>query len=584
MTGSATSLNFYQTETRNGTTQTRALTLNALTTGSGSGALSFGQGGASTDYTFAYNADLFRRSDGATDQCFSRDASDPATGFTAWSYGLYDAATGSRLNLNSGMPITFTVNGTAYNAYVGYWGASIPATASGLLANGMPVQGVSYDPASGNSTTTDYTMVMAAGRLVRYSRQTATLHDLDQIRFDVWVNDATALYPQAPNNSYFEAYWDDATSSFYVTGVVTCGGGSGCTTAPLASPQAVSPSFWIPLGGIQAWSQSFGGDLYVDLSGATLPLNAASVTVAYRSQSVVNPGQIPAELYCLNDCPTAATLASFFTAGSTDASPYGATFNNYSATLAAGVVTYSAATGGAVLDDPSGQPVILANPAAIALQPQYLNGITTGRLFANLADAECTPGTAGQYCDYRVSNLPDYFVWQTGAQPWNQFAGLKTSSGSFVAFDAPMPVTFAVPNSSTYGPYAGTSVVLQYGGFGQLYGFPNQCVDSSSNLPIDCNAGSARVVPAFMIPLDQSVGVVHHGTTAYLVKWLNREIRLAVKDPSMCVAASLSLPVNLALPDASSLQNPADSASAIYIGSEPVITAAPRVIQGVVEY
>ena len=87
-----------------------------------------------------------------------------------------------------------------------------------------------------------------------------------------------------------------------------------------------------------------------------------------------------------------------------------------------------------------------------------------------------------------------------------------------------------------------------------------------------------------MIPMDTSAGVVTGGTTRYLVKWLNREIRLAVKDPSLCLAAGLTLPTGLALPDASGLANPAAPGTPVYIGAEPVVTAAPRVIQGVVEY
>ena len=583
MAGSASGLNFYQTETRNGATLTRALTLNASTTDSGSGALSVSQNGTTLDYSFAYDATVFRRSDGTNDECFSRDAADPATGFSAWSYGLYDVTTGERVNLNSGMPIAFTVNGATYNAYIGYWGLSLPSSAAGMLASGMPVKGISYDAATGNSTTTDYTAVTAAGRLVKYTKQAATLHDLDQIRFDVWVNDATNLYPGAPNNTYFEAYWDDMTSTFYVTGTIQCGNG-GCTTQALPSPQAVSPAFWIRLGGVQAWSQSFGGDLYIDLQGASTPLVPANVAVAYRAQSVVYPDALPTTLYCINDCPTAASLAGYFVPGSSAASPFGASFNNYDPTATAAVTAYSTSSSSATLTDASGQAVVMTNAAALATQPQYANGVMSGRLFANLADAECTPGVSGTYCDYKVSNLPDYYVWQTGPQPWNQFAGIKDATGAYVQFAAPLSVTFAVPNSSVYGAYAGTSVVLQYGGFGQLYGFPNQCIDDTTNRVMPCNGRNARVVPAFTIPLDLTAGVVHRGTTPYLAKWLNREIRLAPKDASVCVAANLALPSGLVLPDPTGLQNPADASSGVYIGAEPTVTSAPRVIQGVVQY
>lgn len=576
--GSASSLNFYQSGTRNGTRFTRALTLGVATSTSGSGVMSLDQSGTTASYQFAYDANLFRRSDGSTDSCFSRDASDPQTGVSAWSYGLYDATTGARIELNGGMPITFAVNGTSYVGYVGYWGLSLPAAAAGLVTSGMPVQGVRYASA-GAPATVDYALQLAPGRLVKYSRRQATLRDLDQVRFDVWVGDASTLYAGAPNNTYYEAYWDDTTATFYVTGVVACGAG-GCQTAVLPLPQAVSPAFWIRLGGVQAWSRSFGGDLYIDLTGAAVPLASAQVPVVYRAASTVYPGAFPATLYCLSNCPTAASLSAYFAPGSSDTSPYGASFNNFAATASAGVTTYSASAG--VLADPTGSVIAVTNPASA--RPDYAAGVATGRLFTTLSDALCDPAVPGQYCDYRVSALPDYYVWQTGPQPWNQFAGLRAADGSFVQFDAPLPVTFTAPNSSTYGAYAGTSVVLQYGGFGQLYGFPNACIDERTNLSVACSVAGARVVPAFTIPFDATTGIVRSGTTTYLAKWLSREIRLAPKDGSVCVAANLQLPGNLTLPDATGLANPADPNSQVYIGAEPTVTAAPRVIQGVVEY
>ncbi len=91
-------------------------------------------------------------------------------------------------------------------------------------------------------------------------------------------------------------------------------------------------------------------------------------------------------------------------------------------------------------------------------------------------------------------------------------------------------------------------------------------------------------MPEFIIPFDQATGTVSAGGTSYLVKWLDREIRFAKKDVAVCQAAGLSLPVGVTLPDNSSLQDPSDPASAIYIGSKPAVTDAPRVIHGAVQY
>jgi hypothetical protein len=101
---------------------------------------------------------------------------------------------------------------------------------------------------------------------------------------------------------------------------------------------------------------------------------------------------------------------------------------------------------------------------------------------------------------------------------------------------------------------------------------------------VSCDTQDSRYVPAFVIPFDEVLGRVTDGGTTYLAKWLDREIRFARKDTSVCSAAGVSLASALTLPDASGLQNPSDPASAIYIGEKPVVTGAPRVIDGDVKY
>lgn len=45
-----------------------------------------------------------------------------------------------------------------------------------------------------------------------------------------------------------------------------------------------------------------------------------------------------------------------------------------------------------------------------------------------------------------------------------------------------------------------------------------------------------------------------------------------------------ALPGNVALPTAADLKDPSNPASDIYIGTQPEVTAAPRVIHGEVKY
>ncbi len=258
---------------------------------------------------------------------------------------------------------------------------------------------------------------------------------------------------------------------------------------------------------------------------------------------------------------------------------------------AGGLTTYGAAN--AVLTDSAGQPVVDTNPDHFQSAQQYQNGVMSGRLFANLSDAVCPDNaTPADYCDYQVNSAGVYYVWQTGPGNFNQFAAIKDSSGAFVHFDAPLNVNFQVPAGTRYGDYAGTSIVLQYSGFGNLFGIPGSCVSSTTNAPVACGTQDSRYVPQFVIPYDPSAspqkGVVttssSSGTTSYLVKWLQREIRFAVKSPNVCTTANLIPPTNVQLPTAAMLKDPSSSSSDVFLGTRPTLTSAPRVIQGEVEY
>src|SRR5439155_12031836 len=110
---------------------------------------------------------------------------------------------------------------------------------------------------------------------------------------------------------------------------------------------------------------------------------------------------------------------------------------------------------------------------------------------------------------------------------WNHFAAVKDSAGAIVAFDAPLQVTYGVPSDEKYGQYAGKSIVLQYGGFGDLWGIPGHCVSRLTNEHVSCETNESRYVPAFVIPFDEVMGRMNNGSSGYLAKWLAREIRCA---------------------------------------------------------
>jgi hypothetical protein len=581
--GAASGLTFFE-EDVGANANSQALQLTTASTTSGSGRLAMSDPNQQGAYDFAYDQNLFRRSDGTNDQCFSRDATDPQTGLSVWRYGMYDAATGAQVTRNSGFPIEFTSGGTTYQGFLGYGGLSLPPDALAVLNNGATVSKVDYSSGSA-PTRTAYTVVTSPGKLTKYTKRSRTLQQIDRIHFNTFVGDVTNFYAGAVANSQYELFWDDSNGVFKVTGIVNCGG-NGCQTQTLSSEQAVDAQFWLAQGGISGWSQSLGGELFIDLTAVSDPVPSASVPVVYRSQDLVYPSDLPPALYCVRDCPTVASMAAFFQPGSQLFSPFDpATANNWNPTVPQDVVAFTTDPVAVTLRDATGQPVVLTG--AVQLPPQFQNGLRSGRLFVNLADAECSPGSL-TYCDSKVSSLDVYYGWETGPNSYNQFAAVKDSSGTFVNFDPPLQVNYTVPMGAAYGTYAGTTLVLQYGGFGDLWGIPGACVSALTNATVSCDTPNARYVPNFVIPFDATLGMVtdvSDPSVTYLVKWLEREIRFATKNLSDCTLANLALPTgSLALPTVADVQDPSDASSSIYIGAKPVVTAPPRVIQGVVEY
>ncbi len=541
------------------------------------------QMGQNLAYSFAYNDSFFRRSDGIADQCFSRLANDPETGMSVWRYGLYDAASGERVNLSSGFPIEFGApDGKTYHGQMGYYGLWLPPDAASQAINGSTVQRVTY-AGDGPPTKTPYTLVKADGRLMKYTKKSRTLQSADKIKFNAFIFDVTGFFDGAMPNRQYEMYWDDAAGAFKGSGVIDCGD-KNCSTRSFDSEKTVTRGYFAQHGGLRGWSQSLGGEVFVALAGISNAVPSSDVSVIYRVQDLVYPADMPSNLYCLRECPTAASIQSFFGPDSSAASPFVAsTFNNWNPTSSDGVVSYTMDSQAALLKDATSTAVTFTDREALQMRPQYQWGVRTGRLFTTLSDAACTQDPS-RYCDNKVDELATYYQWETGPNQWNQFAAVKNAQGSIVAFDAPLQVTYTVPSGAKYGQYAGTSIVLQYGGFGELWGIPGHCVSRLTNEKVSCDGQESRYVPAFVIPFDEELGRVNNGGTPLLAKWLDREIRFAKKDVQECTGAGVTLPSGLTLPSAGILRDPSDPTSDIYIGTKPVVTDGPRVIHGEVKF
>ena len=262
--------------------------------------------------------------------------------------------------------------------------------------------------------------------------------------------------------------------------------------------------------------------------------------------------------------------------------------------------------------DPGSTTVFVLNTATTGMNA---NGIRSGRMvdaagLAAINFAKCGSNISCPTSSYNQGDVDlaggTYFVWETGVQPWNQTSYLMSQATTPVleVFDAPLQVSFVVPIGAKYGSYQGATISLQYGGFGDLWGIPNKCIDVSTNAACDFakvalyQAVNFRWTSDFSIPCNTTAGGACDGTaglvtvattqgtvatgTQYYAKALDKEVRLrnATGDtPNPCTAAGLSAPSVSTLSLASSFTDPS-----INVGAKPVVTAAPQVIHGVKQY
>ena len=546
-----------------------AMTANSTTSGAGTMHIAGNGGGAST-FNFAYSPAYFRRADASSDQCFDRSKANAS--ISVWQYGTYNAIDGTRVDLaNPGFPILATYGGVSYYGFANYYGVNFQGLDLNSLADASPVPGLAVsDQRPGN--TAAYRLSKVGGKLTKWTQVQATLGALDGIPFTFGADLGAATNGLVASGwSNWVVQWSTANQTFSVVGQQVCGS-NGCQTSTLATPVPISNAYLntVPIVG---WADSFGGNLTIPFTGAT---HAASDPIYYYLQATVIPGAAgaPTALYCLSQCPTTPQLAGYAAGSLTTPFANGTDSQWFSAPSSANTVTYTfGATG---LAD-SG-PIIADQASQYPSGSQYAqNGLQTGRLF-DAPLAFCS-GSSGPLCE--PASPATYYTWQTGTNQWSQSLWLtRNSDGSVVAFDPPENIAYTVPGGAGYGTWANKSILLQFNGFGNLYGVPGSCVSSVDNSAVDCSTPNARYVASFAIP-DGAMMTLPSPSTPLIVKALNAEIRLLYLGAGAAQCNALTL-APLALPSGGT-HDPSNATDSEYLGTMPTVTAAPKVIDGVVQ-
>jgi hypothetical protein len=550
-----------------------AMALSASSTNSGAGTIAT-NGGASFD--FAYDAHYFRRSDGTNDLCFDRAKANAQK--SVWQYGTYNANDGSRVDLaHPGFPIVAAYSGNSYYGFANYWGINFQGLDLNGIADAQPISGLTViDQRPGN--TTNYRVSKVGGKLTKWTQQATTLDSLNNIPIS-FGGDLTGMTTGNGTVTGFQNWqlqWSSSAQNFTVIGTQQCGN-NGCVVSAL-SPVATVNAGAFDHTPISGWADSYGGSVNIPPTGFPhTPVDA----VYYYAQSTVIPGTAPLTLHCLSQCPTGASLNAF--ASGSQATPYGnGTEMQWFSAPSANTVGYTFDAGG--LEDNTGGvavPLVLEQPSQYPDGSMYAqNGINSGRLFdALLTNTDCPMGMpSGNVCE--PSNPTSYYTWVTGSQQWQQSLWLTDNAG-VVSFDAPQNIRYTVPSDAANGSLAGVPILLQFNGFGNLYGIPGYCVDPVNNATVDCSVQNSRYVPLVSIP-DGATMTLPNPSTPLIVKALNAELRLknlGASASSPCASMALATVVT----PSGGTHDPSDGADALYLGTKPTVTAAPKVIDGVVQ-
>lgn len=528
---------------------------------------------------FAYNDSYFKRTDPATGNgpCLNRKAFETS----AWSYGLYDAGSGSRATLNGGFPINTRQDGSGSFGYLGYYGLNLPPDAP-VLADGATVYKQSWS--NGSAATTPYTIFVRGGKLKKHVRSIITLADIKNIPLEGSIPTPGS---NTPGNTMYRLTWDGSTLA--IRAQATMGQSGPPAWADMTPPMAIDSTTVVPFSNIGLYSQALGGQLNIQLtncqqvdqanpgSGFTCDAPTGATEVIFYKESMIYPADaVPSTLSCFDNCPKA---------GSTGIDPTNMTYMMSFDPSSSNLHDYTFA--GMVLKDSGNDAILATNPAGQSW------GFNSGPLFSLTAVDTASGQTYQQLlaCDWNPSQtcgwkawsvLPEFYTWETGPGSWNQFTAAMDGNGAFVKFDPTWQVAFVYPTGGTNGvnpsgtdsKYGGTKFFLQYNGFGDLGGIPGKCVNPNdpSQTLTDCSQPGLRWVPEFTIPAGLTVTV---GSTDYLVKPLNVEQRM-MKSPGMCTSLT---PTDMS----SSMPNVDTDWVDPALPAEPAVTAPPKVIGGVIQ-
>jgi hypothetical protein len=519
-------------------------------------------------FSVAYADDHFLRGkdsdgDASVDEqvCTSRNDFSTQT----WRYNLYHTADGTfnqasvtagqRVALNSGFPFVYDDGTESHFGHIGYWGIW---TENELDLTDLADQTITRERyGDSDSSAEEFTVKVSGGKLWRRTKVASSYEEVVGVDLNWWgdPNDITCSSESCSQADYRATVVESEGSySLKVTHSLEWGNNSGPTLTELDTPVDITPvndweQRWL-------WGDSLGGSVVFK------PAGSEDAVVMFKEE-VVSPDEdgLPSELYCYERCLKGGMDAETVLESESDL--FHILWNGDENTQDH-VYTLSVENGQFVLTDESSNPVVVDFTIPDGIGEWYEWGINTG---------EMTATAAANW--WEVFDADVTYRWETGQNSWNRaVAVINNSTSEPQSFDKPMHFKYVFaagddPNGDNHT--VGTPFMLEYGGEGQLWGFPWTKQEE------DCDEDSENCRWISTLTLKNGVEL-SIGEDDYLVLPMESEQTMTSVDLAECTDAGLDVAgIDLSLPSAV-------SGSVDFSWSDkPQVTDAPAVIEGEVQ-
>ena len=518
-------------------------------------------------FSVAFNTANFLRKSDSSDNTKDETVCTSRTDFNTnvWRYNLYHAANGTfngktvtagqRVELESGFPFTYD----GKYGHVGYWGVWYEG---GDLADGTTIKKVDF----ATGTSTDYMVHVAPGRLIHRQATQEALTQYQGYEFNYSGQHPTLLDGSNPPMPLW-GQWHvtvNTSNNFVVTDTFTWG-----DTGPVSSTTidhdnnsstpavAVAATFTLNDGQYMwLWSDAMGGNVTYVHDTAITDASLRQVTLYSQDNVLPNDSVFGSgtgfTVYCYERCAKGGLTQSAVNAMTSQDQLFhpalmGPPYTPYAYTV-----------------EKSGNKVLVKDHLGTIVSADGLNLTVLGYDWG-LNTAEMVVSMAGINAPWDVFQAASSYRWETGSNNWNkQITVVKVSDTSYASFDKPLEFNYTHSTANDANgdiTFDGKKFRLQYGGPGELWGFPwTESADGRWHASITL-ADKASLTA---------------GTNNFVSKGMEKEQTMKAQLPSLCSALSVEgLATTLPLPTAADIGTVSFSLS-----DKPAVTAAPAVIEG----